>query len=408
MNMENNPLIFLARRYGNEVRYDRDGNPSLFCRFPKMKSSDLDPSLPEHTHPAFIINGVEQEEILLGKYMGTCIDESLTGTIHSLSSMPPVHSRTADQLLEQCRAFGGGASGMTVADRGFVLLLAQKCGWNPGGNSDFGHCWADAYRFEPGKSVSAGEKTGWRGWLYECLISHTTSAGLAPDIAPAHWKRLRKIGGTEAYPELHTDNQNNLLLTLSGSGPMDWYLDGTPSGMCDVVGNLWEMDYGYRIVAGEIQILPNNDAADETVDLSASSEAWRAILPNAGDDGYTLVAPGTSGTLHWTWADGKITLDTIAPEADGIVRWTNFRDLGVNTDRIPYIPCILRELGLFPTAGSMTEGIAGISPNGEMLALRGGSCRSGSNMGLGAEGCFLGRDGVSRYCGVRIRTRDKN
>lgn len=249
--MENSPLEFLARRYGNVVRYDTDGNPSVFCRFPKMKSSDLDPSLPEHTHPAFITNGDEQDFILLGKYKGTCVDATVTGTIHSLPNMPPAHSRTADQFLAQCRAFGGGCSGMTVADRGFILLLAQKYGWNPGGNSDYGHCWRDAYRYEFGKTVAAGAKTGWRGWLYECLIPHTTSAELTPDTAPAYWKPLRKIGGTEAYPDLHDKDQNNLTMTLNGSGPMDWYLDGTPAGLCDMTGNLYEQDYGYRIVAGD-------------------------------------------------------------------------------------------------------------------------------------------------------------
>lgn len=405
MNMENNPLIFLARRYGNEVRYDREGNPSVFCRFPKMKSIDLDPSLPAHTHPAFIINGEEQEEILLGTYMGTCVEESLTGTIVSLPNMPPVHSRTSDQLLKQCRSFGWGASGMTAADRGFLLLLAQKNGWRPGGNSDFGHCWKDAYRYETGKAVQKGTRVGWRGWLYECLISHTTTAELSPDRACGHWKRLRRIGGAEAYPELR-DESGSCLLTLNGTGPMDWQLGGRPGGMCDVAGNLWEMDFGYRTVDGEIQVLPDNDAADADADLSADSSAWRAIVPNAGDDGYRLVQPGTAGTLHWTWANGKITLDTAAPENDGVTRWTKFKELAVNAANVPYVPCILRELGLFPTEGSTVDGICGFAPGGERMALRGGSCESGSNMGLGAEICVLGRDDTNRYCGGRLRTRD--
>ena len=68
MSVTNSPLEFLARQYDNVVKYDANGNPSIFVRFPKMKSSDLDNSLPDHTHPAFIINGEEQDEILLGKY----------------------------------------------------------------------------------------------------------------------------------------------------------------------------------------------------------------------------------------------------------------------------------------------------------------------------------------------------
>lgn len=124
---------------------DLASNPSIFVKFPKMKSKDLDSSLPDHTHPAFIVNGVEQDYILLGKYKAASLTGSGSdgGTLYSLPNMPPAHTRTADAFLTQLRAFGGGVSGMTVADRGFLLLLAQKNGWNPGGNSDWGHCYKD-------------------------------------------------------------------------------------------------------------------------------------------------------------------------------------------------------------------------------------------------------------------------
>lgn len=69
--MNNSPLEQLARQYGNVVQYDAKGNPSIFCKFPKMKSSDLDNSLPDHVHPAFVINNVEEDAILIGKYMSS-------------------------------------------------------------------------------------------------------------------------------------------------------------------------------------------------------------------------------------------------------------------------------------------------------------------------------------------------
>lgn len=65
--MNNSPLEQLARQYGNVVQYDAKGNPSIFCKFPKMKSSDLDASLPDHVHPAFVINNVEEDAILIGQ-----------------------------------------------------------------------------------------------------------------------------------------------------------------------------------------------------------------------------------------------------------------------------------------------------------------------------------------------------
>ena len=106
--MNNSPLEFLARQFGNVVKYDENGNPSIFVKFPKMKSSDLDASLPDHTHPAFIINGVEQDYILIGKYKAT----SLTGsgsdgkTLYSLPNMPPAHSRVGLNYRQNAGAIG--------------------------------------------------------------------------------------------------------------------------------------------------------------------------------------------------------------------------------------------------------------------------------------------------------------
>ena len=87
--MNNSPLEFLAKKYGNVVKYDSDGNVSgIFVKFPKMKSSDLVAGLPEHTHPAFIINGIEKDYILLGKYKGG--DNGVAnGAILSLPNIMP-------------------------------------------------------------------------------------------------------------------------------------------------------------------------------------------------------------------------------------------------------------------------------------------------------------------------------
>ena len=57
--MTNSPLEFLARIYDNVVRYDAQGNPSLFVRFPKMKSSELDASLPGIKELTFDMTNLE-------------------------------------------------------------------------------------------------------------------------------------------------------------------------------------------------------------------------------------------------------------------------------------------------------------------------------------------------------------
>ena len=407
--MTNSPLEFLASMYGNVIRYDADGNPGIFVRFPKMKSSELDENLPEHTHPAFIVNGTEQDAILIGRYaaaspVGNGADG---GALYSLPNVPPAHSLSADALLHQMRMAGDGITGMTAADRGFLLLLAQRNGWMPKGNSDFGHCGRDAAPFTPGESVAAGDVRGFRGWSFECIQAHTASEERSPDAAPAYWRRLRHIGGTEACAD--ADAQTRAMqLTLSGSGPLSWTLGGAPGGVSDIVGNQSEADYGYRLVDCEIQILADNDAASPDADLTAESAAWRAILPNATNDGCTLVEPGTPGTLHWTWQDGALTLDTQEPEFDGQIRETVFDSLAANSERVPAVPHILRELGIFPTINCTTPGTCAVRmARGEVIPRRGGHYASTSAaIGMGALDCTQGRESAQLRYGARPRAME--
>lgn len=405
--MNNSPLEFLAKKYGNIVKYDSAGNVSgIFVKFPKMKSSDLVSGLPEHTHPAFIINGVEQDYILLGKYKGG--DNGVAnGAILSLPNINPIRSLGADQCLSRMKLAGTGITGMTVADYGFIKLLAQKHGWVPKGNTYWGQSHKDATCWEVGKTLTADTVRAYNGWLYKCLTGHTTSAELRPDLAPTYWEKQGQVGGisNDGTPDA---NHQTGYRTLSGTGPLDWYLGSDPANLCDIIGSSLEQQYGYRIVGMELQILENNNAADPEADLSASSAAWKAILPNQSDDGYTLVAPGTAGTLHWRWANSKITLDnTITEEEiDGNYRGCNFKDLLVNSTNVPYVPHILKELGLFPTgAGDTTEGYYYIHmTSAERFPRRGGYYSDASGAGLG---CVISND-VRGYtyaaCGCRPRS----
>ena len=401
--MQNSPLEYLARLYGAHVCEDENGIPSFFVRFPKMTSRELDESLPDRTHPAFWVDGEEQDAIYLGKYKAAAVsgDGSDGGGLYSLPGVPPARLRTADEALLQMRAFGNGASGMTVADRGFLLLLAQKEGWTPGGNCAFGHDEADATPYTTGTRLNTGDKIGYRGWLYGCKQGHTTAEDRLPDKTPTYFTRIRRIGGAEAYADLHESGQENLLLTMNASGPAGWYLGGDITGLCDAAGNQAETDYGYRILDGELQVLPDNDAANPEADLSRESDAWRAILPNGEDDGHTLVAPGTEGTLHWVWQNGKITLSTSKPSFDGYTRKTAFADLATD---LAHVTALVRELGLFPTEKSRTAGVCAVTfARGEYLPRRGGSYDSGAEMGLGGEDCAYGRSRADTRYGARMR-----
>ncbi len=405
--MNNSPLEFLAKKYGNIVKYDAAGNVAgIFVKFPKMKSSDLVAGLPEHTHPAFIINGVEQDYILLGKYKGG--DNGVAnGAILSLPNINPIRSLGADQCLSRMKLAGTGITGMTCADYGFIKLLAQKHGWVPKGNTYWGQSHKDATAWEVNKTITVDLERAYNGYVYKALQAHTSAAELRPDIAPTYWEKVKYVGGISNDGTPDAAHQTGYR-TLNGSGPLDWYLGSDPANLCDIIGSSLEQQYGYRIVGMELQILENNNAADPEADLSASSAAWKAILPNAGDDGYTLVAPGTAGTLHWRWANSKITLDNTitSEEMDNNYRGTNFKDLAVNSTNVPYVPHILKELGLFPTgAGDTTEGYYYIHmTSAERFPRRGGYCNSASSAGLGYVNAGSGRGLAGYDYGCRPRS----
>jgi len=409
MSMTNSPLEFLAKKYGNVVKYDKEGNVAgVFVKFYKMKSSDLVPGLPEHTHPAFIINGEEQDYILLGKYKAGLTGAS-DGRIISMPNIPPTNQAGADQLMANMKKAGTGITGMTVADYGFIKLLAQKNGWNPHGNNDWGSDYRDGSSWTKGQSVAKDAVRSYEGYLYTCLIAHTTVAELKPDIAPTYWKRGKKIGGTSYEPNNQMDsNKQTGYRTLNGSGPLNWYLGSDPASMADLIGSSLELQSGYRTYHAELQILENNNAADPDADLSASSSAWKAILPNQSDDGYTLVAPGTAGTLHWNYLNNKLVLDTQCDYTDtaNTTKDSDFKNLTANTARLPYVPSIVKELGLFPTDSSdTTQGHYWVNlADGEFFARRGGLYNSGSGAGLGCVSGHLARGGVLPNYGCRPRS----
>jgi len=369
-----------AADMGWVVKYAKDGTPNFFYPIYKCKSSDLDPSLPEHVHPAFIVNNKEIDRRLIAVYKGSLSN----GAIHSIANMPPRVSAGADQLLAEIKAAGDGFGPKTVADSGLLLLLARKYNWTPKGNNNYGVDYRDGTPWQTGKNATEGSVFVFQGVQYTCTKAHTTSAETRPDQNPGIWDKGPRVGGVMVAGQQNSDNNYNGYNTLTGSGPASWNHDGTPSGINDLTGNCFDQDYGYRIYDGELQILENNNAADPDADLSASSASWKAILPNAANNGYTLVAPGTTGTLHWTWQNSKITLDTVAPEFDDEYRGTNFKDLAVNTANVPYVPCILQELGLFPISGDDTQGYYYVQMSrGERFPRRGGPCNSTSNAGLG-------------------------
>jgi len=390
----------MAAERGWVVKYATDGTPSLFYPIYKCTSQSLDASLPNTTHPAFIVNGVEIPRILVGVYKGS----ELNNAIHSLPMAAPRVDLGHDELLTKCKAAGAGFTGKTVAISGLLLLMAKKNSWVPKGNNNYSVDYRDGSCWELAKAYTSGNKRVLHGWEYTCLANHTSEDANRPDRAPHLWTRGKFIGGIPVASQISASVPNGYN-TLTGSGPLSWTLGGTVNGIVDLNGNTGEQDYGYRVYDGEIQILENNNALDPAADLSAGSAAWKAILPNVGDAGYTLVAPGTAGTLKWNKSGTYPELDTVITvrtTADETMSRA-FKDLTANAVNVPYIPTILQELGIFPIAGDTTQGTVYYRNHAttEYIPRRGGSYYYTSSAGLGFVICGHSRSYAHTFYGVR-------
>ncbi|MDD3029882.1 MAG: hypothetical protein PHS57_06355 [Alphaproteobacteria bacterium] len=408
MAIVNSALDFLAQKLGHVVKYDSYGNPSWFVPIPKCTSKWLDDSLPDHIHPAFVVNGVVKDRVLIGKFKACALIPG--GPTYSIPGAPPLTATGADAQLSQMRAFGSGQTGKTVADSGLILLYARKMGWVPKANNNYSVDYRDGTPWTAGASISVGTKRVLHGWEYTALSAHTSAAENKPDIAPSIWTKGKHIGGTPVLSQVSASVPNGYN-TITGSGPMSWNLgnnDHGVAGINELTGNCSEQDYGYRIFDGELQILQDNNAADPIADLSAGSAAWKAILPNLEDDGFTLVAPGTDGTLKWDVSaatGGYPILDTVINIRTTESASRSFKDLTRNVTNVPFVPHILLELGLFPISGDTTQGNVYVrnDAGSEFFPRRGGAYSSTSSAGLGFESCNYARSLAYTSYGARPR-----
>lgn len=316
----------------NTVLYDSKGYPSIMVVIPKFNLQDIDPSLGTGVHPAFIVNGVEKSEIFIGKFQAKVHD----GVALSLPNQDPTTFVNFDQALNYCKNKGPGWHLMTNAEWAAIALWCWKNGFQPRGNNNYGRDWSQPY--ETGRRVD----------------------GKSP-------------GDPSGTPR-----------TLTGSGPASWYHDNSPFGIADLNGNVWEWVGGIRLYNGEIQILPNNNAADNTKNQSSTSTEWKAIK----QDG-SLVPPGTEGTLKYD-SVGPPGNGTTAAQLDVVIDYqtddtTLMSNLfqALTTDAGITVPGILKALGLFPIA---TTGLGDdrmwVINNDERLPLRGGNWGLSSCAGI--------------------------
>ena len=153
--------------------------------------------LPEH--PAFLVNGVEKSELFLGTYQAVIRD----GEAVSLPGEDPSVNINFDQARAACLASGSGHHLMTNLEWALIALISSANGIDVRGNTNYG------------KSHSHPEEKG--------ILAKGSSR------------------------------------ILTGSGPDSWRHDGTPFGIADMTGNVWEWVDGLKLVSGEIVMPQDND-----------------------------------------------------------------------------------------------------------------------------------------------------
>ncbi len=311
----------------NTVLLDDMGMPGIYVVIPKFKLSDVIDGAPQDTHPAFIVDGEEKDSIFVSKYQNIVMNDRA----YSLPMTDPKTYVNFDQAETYCRNKGRGFHLMTNAEWAAIALWCKKNNTMPRGNNNYGQ--DHAYAHEKGVVT----------YVYE-------SGG-------------KKYNGRVA----------------TGSGPATWSHDWTNEGIFDMNGNVWEWTAGLRLNEGEIQIIPNNNAATGIVH-SPTSSLWKAIMPDG-----TFVEPGTDGTLK---IDGETaTPSGIRINTTVVNKTTDSTSLSKTLQTVSAasgvsIPMVLKALGIYPIDADLGGDNFYARNNGERLPLRGGGWGDTASAGV--------------------------
>ncbi len=254
------------------------------------------------------IRGRAVKEYAISKYPNTLIG----GVPYSMPYQQPAVNVNHDEAIRLCESKGPGWHLLTNDEWAALAHQSRKNGTLPRGNTDCG------------KSHSHPEETG---------TTYKDASGSSK--------------------------------TLTGSGPVTWNHDHTAEGVADMCGNIFEHVGGIRFLNGQVQVIPNNEAA-AGADQSKDSKEWTPLYTAGGD------------TIFYNVEDGEIKLQPVAPDSkdyDGVP----FVDLDGSALEVPEK---LIELGLYPAPGYEGTDYFWLDTDGERIVLRGGYWGDGANAGV--------------------------
>jgi hypothetical protein len=303
----------------NDCKFDDQGNPSIMVHIPQMKQSDLQNSWNEDLHQAFIVNN-QPKKLWVSKYQNIVVGSGIEARAISLRKQGPKVYIDFDEVLAACSQKGDGWHLNSNAAWSALALYAKNNNFWPRGNNSYGN------------DYSYTDEWGEVSYLYS--------------------------GGAKGR-------------VYTGTGPLGWSHDGTPFGVWDLNGNVWEWVSGLRIVGGEIQIIANNDAADNP-DMSDTSIVWQAIMPDG-----SLVNPGTVGTLKY---DATSPIEISDAVTTVYFAYNAFEDTVINSSIT--VPDIMKQLSLAPIDSDHANDRFDVNTDGERLPRRGGYWGDSSNAGV--------------------------